>query len=142
MRVEVTEAANPSLDTWDNEYYRMYGENYKRMFSTSYTMLAANETETDMLDEAYRVWCGEMKTVGISGLLELTNIPNALEIAFEGLFKGKEYMTEKKRREAITYLIQEMTVESLNEKYVENVSDALEKTDSENWKKQKAYLMK
>lgn len=129
-KVTVTDPANVTLDTWDNPYYKMYGENYKRMFSTSTLSSAALEIEFDMLDEATYVLLEETKTIGISGILELTDVLNALTIAFDGIFKGKNSMSEKGRLEAIQYLIQEITDDGVDEKYVNNVSDALKKTKS------------
>ncbi len=126
VSVEVTNPANTELENWDNEYYRLYGENYKRMFSTDALSAAASEIELDMLDEADNVLQKKMKAIGISGLLELTDVANAAGIA-STIFKGKDYLKEEGRRETLLYLIQEISDDSISEKYVGNVKDSLEK---------------
>jgi len=125
--VEVTNPINNGLEDWDNMYYKIYGENYKRLFSTDSLRASASETEMDMLDEANRVLQKQTKKIGISGLLELTDIANGLEIA-STIFKGKNYLKEEGRRQAVLYLIQEISDDSINEQYVGNVKDALDKS--------------
>ena len=127
--VEVTNPVSTVLEDWDNKYYKLYGENYKRMFSSGAFALSSSEIEEDMLDEAYKVCNDAMGKIGFSAIKELFDLSSSSSMAFESVFMGKS-RTEEERLGAIQYLISEMTEDSINEKYVEVVSDALKKTNS------------
>ncbi len=129
ITVNVTEPAYEEEETsWDNKYYLMYGENYKKLFETA-GLNSTVDIEYDLLDDAWRVWSGEVNKIGISGFSELADIANGLSTAFEGLVNGKGYHVEESHREALLYLIQKMAEdESSDAYYLNKTKEAVEKS--------------
>lgn len=127
ITVNVTKPAYDENVEWNNMYYQMYGENYKRMFKTA-ALNSTADIEFDMLDDAWLMLNKKMQVIGISGFSELADLSNGLTIAFEGMLNGKNYHVEEGHREAMLHLIKEITAnEGINEHYVNNVKEALEK---------------
>jgi len=129
ITVNVTKQAYDESVAWDNKYYQMYGENYKRMFQTA-ALESTADIEMDLLDDAFINLNTKLQAIGISGFAELADITNGLTIAFESILNGKNYYEEKIHQEAIVHLIKEMTLkDSLNQHYISNVQEALEKAE-------------
>ena len=128
--VNVTNPVYEKDAAWDNEYYRMYGENYKRLFSS--TFLNINyETEKDLIDSAWEVLRGEQNNINIATLVTLTNLSEMLETGIKGMMQGKDYAKKENRLSALQYLLQEMqTDENTSQKYAEKVKQAFENAES------------
>ena len=125
--VHVTDPEMTFSAEWDNPYYLLYGEDYKRLFSTGF-LHVSSEIENDILDDAWEVVRGEINTIGISAFNELSDLANGLTIAFESLLNGWNYKVEDGHREAIWYLVQEMlTEDNFNRQYLAGAEEALAK---------------
>ena len=126
VTVNITNPVYAKGAEWDNEYYRMYGENYKRLFSSAFLNINY-ETERDLIDSAWEVLRGEQKNIDFAALVTITNISEMLGTGIKGMRQGKDYARKENRLEAIQYLLQEMkTDETTSQQYAEDVKKALE----------------
>lgn len=127
ITVNVTEPAYDEFGEWNNKYYQMYGENYKRLFQTE-GLKATLDIERDLLDDTWSAWSDKMQAINISGFAELTDVANGLTIAFESILNGKNYHVEEGHRQAVLYLLQKMSdTDGINEHYVNTTEKALKK---------------
>lgn len=122
--LNVTNPALKSSSSWDNQYYMLYGENYKRLFSSGF-LATSYEIEQDMLDTAWKHLHNKLDKIGISASLELLDFSKALSISFERILNGKNYYKDKIHLQAISYLIEALSSEkNLQKKYIKYLEKA------------------
>lgn len=126
VTVHVAEPTYKESKTWNNPYYLMYGENYLRIFGSSYMRLATNATELDLTDYTIDYLAKKMDLIGLSGVVELADIKNSLSMSIESVIQRENSKLKKIHEEAILYLVQSLISE--DSLYVQNVKEALTKT--------------